>query len=1387
MKFDITLAVPGLPFNGNTFDNQSLGGCVTADTLIDIPRDVKAHPNGVPIKEICQRISAGEQLHVYSFDQKLGRIGLRRILKAWRTKKNAEVWELSYTWITPSGETQSAVLKATPDHKIMLRDGSYKALSKLKPNDSLMPFNRFQGKRKSAKYFRIDLNDGAWVYEHHFIPNELGWKYQPKRGMIGDVVHHKNFRWYDNSISNLRVMDWKDHLKLHQGSSQGFREWYDNLSEEGYLEFCRKQRALVACVSPQGRKRSIRAGIRGLKQWNKQATQAQLDAKHKKIADSNRIVFNSDPKLRQMLVENGRKAGGRNKGIPHTLEDVIKMRVAAARPESREAKADGKRRFWAALTKEERRAVLLPALAARHGGRFAAELARTNHTVVAIRKLTVREDVYDLEVEETHNFVANGIVIHNSETAGYYMGRALARLGHRVQVFCNTPQRVTCADVDYLPLGMFRQVIEYTPHDVCIVQRAPELFSAHCQARFSALWCHDLAMRGGEAATRGTAWNYDKLFVLSDFMHKQYKEVYQLPEELFHVTRNGIDLKTIEHTRQEASKLKGAARNPLSLVYSARPERGLDILLAEIMPRILKYEPNARLFLSYYDNKVPQLAEFYAQCDALIAALGNSVVRLGALTKSQLYSVYQSAGVYVYPLPSAYAPVFDEISCISIMEAQGNGLPVVTTARGALPETLAPGAGILISEPIHTPAYFDAFAEATLSLMRDPAKWEAASRAGLARAANLDWDGVAREWTDLFEAEIRKNNRDLGTLANHFWRRSDIYAAKEVLRRLPVDDAKSKPVRNRVEKDWAFLTEPEGFRKQYERIGGTHDESVLHWAAQEPRYAAIRGWLHQMSTTGQVKSVLDYGCAHGAYAVNLLKEIPALSITGVDIDLNGIRMGYQFAEKLGVADRWRGVVGDTDRLTDSDVPEMREQYDVVVAQEVLEHVPDAVATLRALEARVKDGGFVYITVPFGPWEYSDYRRYPHRAHLFEFDLHDLHDILDAKGASAEVSMSAMPFGHSQETDESLGWWVIYYKVTAQNRGIHGVIDMERKLWLQRPRQTVSAAIIAGPDSEETLHWCLRSLEHVADEVVIADCGLSSEALRVLESYQWRDAQPGEPIPARPNRCMLNLRVIPGADPKQTGFETPRNMVLKECTQDWVLWIDTDEKLIQPEKLCKYLRANMFQGYSIRQHHFTVDTHFDPDMPVRLFRNNDKLQFYGMIHEHPEEKLNEGPGLTVVIGDVHIPHVGYLIESGRKQRFARNFPMLQADIKKYPERRLQKHFIMRDEIMLCMYELQMNGGKVTPMIQARAQNVIDIYRRYFSGQGHYTNVDPISYYSQAVQLLGQGFDVSLAMSADKFEAKPNGVLKVRFANKDDFMAELNRRASDMVQPFESRYS
>jgi hypothetical protein len=117
-----------------------------------------------------------------------------------------------------------------------------------------------------------------------------------------------------------------------------------------------------------------------------------------------------------------------------------------------------------------------------------------------------------------------------SETAGYYIARELAALGHRVTMFTNGEPGLW-DDVQYLSLDNWRQYIAFTGHDVSIVQRSPMMFAPKLASKLNWLWCHDLALKRSETELKSVLWNVDRVLVLSEFMRKQYQEGTELPGE----------------------------------------------------------------------------------------------------------------------------------------------------------------------------------------------------------------------------------------------------------------------------------------------------------------------------------------------------------------------------------------------------------------------------------------------------------------------------------------------------------------------------------------------------------------------------------------------------------------------------------------------------------------------------------------------------------------------------------------------------------------------------------------------------------------------------------------------------------------------------------------
>ena len=114
-------------------EGDSAGGCFRGDTQIAL-----ADGRHLSFKELVAEQAEGKEHFCYTIRTD-GKVGIERILHPRVTKTNAEVVQVTLD----NGEA----IVCTPDHRFMLRDGSYKAAADLTPDDSLMPLYR-QGDRQ---------------------------------------------------------------------------------------------------------------------------------------------------------------------------------------------------------------------------------------------------------------------------------------------------------------------------------------------------------------------------------------------------------------------------------------------------------------------------------------------------------------------------------------------------------------------------------------------------------------------------------------------------------------------------------------------------------------------------------------------------------------------------------------------------------------------------------------------------------------------------------------------------------------------------------------------------------------------------------------------------------------------------------------------------------------------------------------------------------------------------------------------------------------------------------------------------------------------------------------------------------------------------------------
>ncbi len=315
-----------------------------------------------------------------------------------------------------------------------------------------------------------------------------------------------------------------------------------------------------------------------------------------------------------------------------------------------------------------------------------------------------------------------------------FVARALAARGHEVDVYtlCDAP-----GDHDgviYHALEALDADARIRDWDVFVSLRFPDLVQRDIRAALRVLWCQDL-LDGRPVESWLAAC--DRIVVVSEWHRERTLRPAPSIAHAVRVIPNPVDLALVPEP---------SAREPV-VVHVSRPERGLDALL-HAWPAIQSRVPGLRLgvarYTSYHEPRGSEIEAFCQEMDRRVAAT-EGAFRLGHLSKPALYAQLSRSAAMVYPAE------FDETSCIAAIEAQACGCPVVAVRRGALPETLAPEASLLVDPGAEMR---ERFADAVAELMFDPPARERMSAAGRKRGRQHHVDVIAEAWEALFSEAL---------------------------------------------------------------------------------------------------------------------------------------------------------------------------------------------------------------------------------------------------------------------------------------------------------------------------------------------------------------------------------------------------------------------------------------------------------------------------------------------------------------------------------------------------------------------------------------------------------------------------------------------------------
>lgn len=990
-----------------------------------------------------------------------------------------------------------------------------------------------------------------------------------------------------------------------------------------------------------------------------------------------------------------------------------------------------------------------------------------------------------------------------SESAAYYQARELARRGHRVTVFTTSQEEGHFEGVNYCwagepkesaPLGeRFEYYARNTPHDVLIIQRHPHAFHQPFASKVNLWQLHDLALHRTAGMANHGMWQTDFVTCVSEWHKKQVCEVYGFDPEFVRVVPNGVDPELyVDGIRHDMDIHLHEAKQKIPegkfvLLYQSRPERGLEHLVRPggIMDRLR--DTSAHLLVCSYDNTTPQMVHFYGLLHRWAEALPN-VTLLGALTKAQLAALQKSCDLLVYPSNG-----FEEVSCITAMEAMHAGLPMLASDAGALRETCDP-TGAWLLPPASDKADEDSFVKTiTRIASNDIGGWhEAAKREQRTAAKTRTWSAAVDRLEAVIGEAMEKRRGTSAASLRHCVEHSDI----QFLESINGNDAIINKTIDEVAELYAFGDSPAAYKAHYDKHQSTYyddfeDQVVGEDVTRTTRFQGVSSLIVNEAQGKQLR-IMDYGCAHGHYLMPLAQALPDCRFVGVDVSARAISAALKWATRdsihnielrLGGQEVFESIETLCPLVYDESSYQMdgttgqaiakrshRQLFDVILAGEVVEHVPDWLALLENFRSVLKPGGLLVITTPVGRWEWTGTEAFRQaREHLHHFERHDIEELCGRN----PVQILYAPASHDK-TGRVLGSWVWGVRPTEPFQ----MYDVERKRAQLAPRETVSACLIVR-DGERTLRKCVDSFVDWVDEIVIAvDPKTKDRTFDVIdqirEDYRWKP-----------------ITLVPGLSALDDGFDAARNRTVDAAAGDWIMWIDADEEIQQPWNLWKYLRPSQHKAFGFPQIHYSTNPPgvLTTDFPCRLFRNRAGIQFYGLVHEHPEIEPGKAIPRSAIRHDVQFLHNGYVDEETRRKRYQRNLPLLHRDLAKYPGRGLNRFLWLRDIAQGLMFEHEQTQGQVIEGQQERAREAVALWEQIVEKDPIRMAIDSLKYYSHCVETLGGGFQAELSYKVGTQTAPDlacNMQFNGRFASVKHYELLMNKIHQEATRHYESKY-
>jgi DNA gyrase subunit B len=447
-------------------EGDSAGGCFSGDTQVAL-----ADGRCLSFKEIVAEQALGREHFCYTIRND-GKIGLERIINPRRTKVDAEVVRITLD----NGET----IVCTPDHRFMLRDGSFKTASNLTPSDALMPlYRKFSDKNEpgitiSGYEMVWNPRSESWLFTHILADWWNRWQGVYSES-AGNHCHHIDFNKLNNNPTNIKRLPAAERLAIHRAHVTKTLHRPDVIAKCLQVKRSEAFRTAMSDRMKQPQTRQI-LSEQAKAQWQDNVYKGYMTTKWREFYDNNetyrqqnhnrlnqaqqqywsdeanrlaqaervREYFSSHPEIREAFSKRALKQW-QDKDLLSWRRDKTKDQWT---PEFRAKRLTALHQTYYRKTievlkqieidqgtvnlndyqayriqKRDKSLLKFETFCDRYfNGSIADALEAVthyNHRAVSVERLTERVDVYDIEVPNTHNFaLASGVFVHNSAKQG---------------------------------------------------------------------------------------------------------------------------------------------------------------------------------------------------------------------------------------------------------------------------------------------------------------------------------------------------------------------------------------------------------------------------------------------------------------------------------------------------------------------------------------------------------------------------------------------------------------------------------------------------------------------------------------------------------------------------------------------------------------------------------------------------------------------------------------------------------------------------------------------------------------------------------------------------------------------------------------------------------